>query len=61
MRRKHPERFVAGPPKASLPPSVATINPVTPEDIERGISTAVNFPTLPAALQTARKSTVTLE
>jgi putative transposase len=61
MYRKHPERFVAGPPRTSIPPTVVTINPVTPEDIERGISTAVNFPTLPAALHTARKSTLTLE
>ncbi|PKM04388.1 MAG: IS3 family transposase [Gammaproteobacteria bacterium HGW-Gammaproteobacteria-5] len=58
---EHPERFVAGRPQTSLPPSVVAINPVTPEDIDRGISTAVNFPTLPAARHTARESTLILK
>jgi hypothetical protein len=30
---------------------VVTINPVSPEQREAGISTEVNFPTLPAAAQ----------
>jgi len=48
---RHPERFVAGPPVVALPPAVVTINPVSPEQREAGISTEVNFPTLPAAAQ----------
>lgn len=61
MYQKHPERFVAGPPRTSMPPSVVAINPVTQDDIERGISTTVNFPTLLAARQTARESTLILK
>ena len=59
--RRHPERFVAGPPATSMPPVVVTINPITPEAIERGESSAVNFPTLPSARHTARTSTLILE
>ena len=44
---QHPERFVAGPPTAALPPAHVVINPVTPEQIAAGASTQVNFPTLP--------------
>jgi len=58
MYRKHPERFVAGPPRTSMPPAKVSINPITPEDIERGESSAVNFPTLPSARHTARSSTL---
>lgn len=61
MYRKHPERFVAGPPTTSMPPAVVSINPITPEDIERGVSNAVNFPTLPSARHTARSSTLIME
>lgn len=61
MYRKHPERFVAGPPATSMPPAVVTINPITPEDIERGESSTVNFPTLPSARHTARSSTLILK
>ncbi len=46
---RHPERFVSGPPVVPLPPLEVTINPVTEEEREAGISSAVNFPTLPAA------------
>lgn len=60
MFRNHPERFVAGPPRTSMPPAIVTINPVTPQEIERGASSAVNFPTLPAAHHTARSSTLIL-
>jgi len=59
--RKHPERFVAGPPRTSVPPEMVAINPITPEDIERGESNAVNFPTLPSARHTARESTLILK
>ena len=52
--RQHPERFVAGPPTAAMPPAIVRINPITPEAIERGESSAVNFPTLPSAGHTAR-------
>ncbi len=43
---RNPERFVHGRPIIKLPPEQVLINPVTPEDIENGVSTAVNFPTL---------------
>lgn len=61
MYRKHPERFVGGPPKTVMPPSVVAINPISKEAIEHGASTAVNFPTLPSARHTARESTLTSE
>ena len=44
---QHPERFVAGPPSAELPPARVVINPVTPEQIAAGATEQVNFPTLP--------------
>jgi hypothetical protein len=44
---QHPERFVAGPSRTPLPPPRVEINPVTPHDIAAGVSTQVNFPTLP--------------
>ena len=47
--RRHPERFVGGPPKAKGPPERVVINPYTPEALaEVGALAAVNFPTLPA-------------
>lgn len=61
MYRQHPERFVAGPPTTSMPPVIVTINPITPEAIERGESSAVNFPTLPSARHTAQSSTLILQ
>ena len=43
----HPERFINGAPKVSMPPESVAINPVTEEDLAEGISaTVVNFPTL---------------
>ena len=48
---RHPERFVAGHPKAPAPPQRVELNPVTPEELAAGVSTAVNFPTLPAVVQ----------
>lgn len=45
----HPERFVRGKPEAKLPPESVHINPVTLEQPNDERSTAVNFPTLPAA------------
>lgn len=46
-----PERFVKGPPRVRMPPDQVTINPVTPEQIEAGEPTAVNFPTLTSVRQ----------
>ena len=48
---RHPERFVAGHPKALTPLQRVELNPVTPEELAAGVSTAVNFPTLPAVVQ----------
>lgn len=45
---QHPERFVHGRPRVAMPPEVVHINRVDPESDEPA-STAVNFPTLPAA------------
>jgi putative transposase len=46
--QRHPERFVKGPPKASLPPTQVVINPVE-ADPDSDLTTLVNFPTLAAA------------
>lgn len=46
---RRPERFVSGPPVVRMPPSEVTINPVTDDEREAGVRSAVNFPTLPAA------------
>lgn len=43
---EHQARFVNGSPVVKLPPAVVNINPLTPEEREAGVSTAVNFPTL---------------
>lgn len=43
---QNPERFVAGPPTAKLPPVGVYINRVTPEDLDKGATDQVNFPTL---------------
>ena len=57
--RAHPERFVHGRPEAAMPPSEVTINPIDPEALANGDhSDAVNFPTLPSAQHTARKTTL---
>ena len=42
----NPERFVKGCPTVAKPPEKVLINPLSPEEIEDGVSTAVNFPTL---------------
>ena len=42
----NPERFVNGVPTIQLPPSQVMINPVSALDLEQGVSSAVNFPTL---------------
>ena len=47
--KDHPERFCQGKPRAALPPEAVHINPITSEAPEGETSTAVNFPTLPAA------------
>lgn len=47
--RHHPERFVKGAPKASLPPTKVVINPVETEEGNDQLATLVNFPTLAAA------------
>lgn len=43
---RNPERFVNGRPRAPMPPECVEINPITAQDIEDGVSSAVNFPTL---------------
>jgi putative transposase len=57
---KHPERFVAGPPRVAMPPERVVINPLTPEELDRGIADAVNFPTLPRAIEARAKSELSL-
>lgn len=57
----HPERFVKGPPKVAMPPKSVFINPIQPEDEHEQITTAVNFPTLPAARESQLKYTLTLD
>ncbi|AFP32325.1 integrase core domain-containing protein [Marinobacter sp. BSs20148] len=47
--KDHPERFCQWKPRAALPPEAVHINPITSEAPEGETSTAVNFPTLPAA------------
>lgn len=49
QHRRHPERFVQGAPVAAAPPASVTINPIDPEALSAGESSAVNFPTLNAA------------
>ncbi|MDZ7768611.1 MAG: DUF4238 domain-containing protein [Woeseiaceae bacterium] len=44
----HPERFVAGPPRTTAPPSIVKFNSITSEELKDGATDAVNFPTLPA-------------
>lgn len=43
---RNPERFVKGRPHASMPAESVEINPITAQDLEEGVSNAVNFPTL---------------
>lgn len=42
----HPERFVSGPPKVTLPPPTVYINPVLDLDGRPDPAASVNFPTL---------------
>ena len=42
----NPERFVHEKPTVTMPPEKVLINPVSPEELEAGVSDAVNFPTL---------------
>lgn len=42
----NPERFVHGRPTVTMPPEKVFINRVSPEELEAGVSDAVNFPTL---------------
>lgn len=58
---QHPERFVAGRPSVALPPARVVINPVTPEQIEAGVSDQVNFPTLPRVAAAQDKYALTLK
>jgi len=44
----NPERFVRGRPRVPMPPEIVTINPVTPEQLDAGVCSQVNFPTLTA-------------
>ena len=57
---ENPQRFVNGPPRVTLPPARVEINPVTPEQIEAGANSAVNFPTLPRVAEAQRKSMLSL-
>jgi putative transposase len=56
--KRYPERFVNGSPVVAMPSRSVSINPIQPEDEDRDDGGAVNFPTLPAAKHTARKSTL---
>lgn len=47
--KKHPERFVKGPPSVTLPPKFVAINPIKSEDSGEILTDHVNFPTLTAA------------
>ena len=53
-----PERFVRGRPLVAFPPSIAEINPVTEVELEKGVSSEVNFPTLSRVKE---KITLTLD
>ena len=57
---QHPERFVAGPSTAELPPASVVVNPVTPEQIAAGATEKVNFPTLPRVTAAQRKYALSL-
>lgn len=57
---RHPERFVAGPPRVAMPPDKVVINPVTPQELEQGASAVVNFPTLPRVIEARAKTELSL-
>jgi len=52
---RHPQRFVHGPPAVALPPEEVSINPFTEDERAAGLSSQVNFPTLPAAAEVLSK------
>jgi len=56
--QKHPERFVRGEPTANLPAKAVHINPITSEEADAGMSTMVNFPTLPAARRALERENI---
>jgi putative transposase len=56
--QKHPERFVRGEPTANLPAKAVHINPITSEEAHAGVSTMVNFPTLPAARRALERENI---
>lgn len=49
----HPERFIKGAPKVSMPPNVVSINPISDDAEIEVIEKGVNFPTLPRVIQNA--------
>ncbi len=55
--KRYPERFVKGCLTVALPPKKVEINPITEEELAKGIADRVNFPTLPCVVE---KSTLTL-
>jgi putative transposase len=55
-----PERFPAGHPTVSMPPSRVEINPVTPDDVQAGATHSVNFPTLTRVVQAQAKNELSL-
>jgi len=57
----HPARSARGRPKLAMPPASIPINPVQPDDDSRVPYSVVNFSTLSAAVDTARKSTIILK
>lgn len=56
---RYPERFVHGPPLVTLPPEEVSINPITEEERAAGLTSEVNFPTLPAAANALSKLSLT--
>jgi len=56
LTRYHQERFVRGKPESTLPPEATYINPITSEESDGEDSTAVNFPTLPAARDALKRA-----
>jgi len=55
---RHPQRFVHGRPGVALPPQEVSINPITEEERAAGLTSEVNFPTLPAAAEALSKLTL---
>jgi len=55
---RQPQRFVRGRPVVALPPQEVSINPITEEERAAGLTSEVNFPTLPAAAKALSKLTL---